>query len=120
DGGDGEGMSEEEGATGDQRGIREISSGMLAFDAEFLLEALPKLGNDNAKGEFYLTDTVGLARDAGLAVGAFPLDDWVQTEGANDRVQLARLGRELNRRIVQPCMPHRVTLLDPPPPHPAP
>ena len=39
------------------------------------LEALPRLGNDNAKGEYYLTDVVGLAREAGLAVGAFPLDD---------------------------------------------
>ena len=42
----------------EQREIREINSGILAFDAEFLAEALPRIGNDNAKGEYYLTDTV--------------------------------------------------------------
>jgi bifunctional UDP-N-acetylglucosamine pyrophosphorylase/glucosamine-1-phosphate N-acetyltransferase len=104
---------EEKDATADERGIREISSGILAFDAEFLVDALPRLGNDNAKGEYYLTDTVGLARDAGLTVGAFPIEDWMQTEGANDRVQLANLGRELNRRIVEQWMRDGVTVMDP-------
>ena len=75
DEGDVEAIVEEKDATHDQRSLHEISSGILAFDAEFLLEALPRIGNDNAKGEYYLTDTVGLARDAGLAVGAFPIDD---------------------------------------------
>ena len=113
DEGDVEAIVEEKDATHDQRGLHEISSGILAFDAEFLLDALPRIGNDNAKGEYYLTDTVGLAREAGLAVGAFPIDDWVQTEGANDRVQLARLGRELNRRIVEDWMRDGVTVMDP-------
>jgi bifunctional UDP-N-acetylglucosamine pyrophosphorylase/glucosamine-1-phosphate N-acetyltransferase len=113
DEGDVEAIIEENDATADQRSIHEISSGILAFDAEFLTEALPKLDNDNAKGEYYLTDTVGLARDAGLTVGAFPIDDWMQTEGANDRVQLANLGRELNRRIVEQWMRDGVTVMDP-------
>jgi bifunctional UDP-N-acetylglucosamine pyrophosphorylase/glucosamine-1-phosphate N-acetyltransferase len=111
--GDVEAIVEEKDANAEQRSIREISSGILAFDAEFLIEALPRLGNDNAKGEYYLTDTVGLARDAGLTVGAFPIDDWRQTEGANDRVQLAELGRELNRRIVEQWMRDGVTVMDP-------
>jgi bifunctional UDP-N-acetylglucosamine pyrophosphorylase/glucosamine-1-phosphate N-acetyltransferase len=113
DEGDVEAIVEEKDATADQRSIHEISSGILAFDAEFLGDALPRLGNDNAKGEYYLTDTVGLARDAGLTVGAFPIEDWVQTEGANDRVQLAHLGRELNRRIVEDWMREGVTVMDP-------
>jgi bifunctional UDP-N-acetylglucosamine pyrophosphorylase/glucosamine-1-phosphate N-acetyltransferase len=113
DEGDVEAIVEEKDATVDQRDIHEISSGILAFDAEFLSEALPRIGNDNAKGEYYLTDTVGLARDAGLTVGAFPIDDWMQTEGANDRVQLAHLGRELNRRIVEQWMREGVTVMDP-------
>jgi bifunctional UDP-N-acetylglucosamine pyrophosphorylase/glucosamine-1-phosphate N-acetyltransferase len=46
-------------------------------------------------------------------VGAFPIDDWMQTEGANDRVQLANLGRELNRRIVEQWMRDGVTVMDP-------
>src|SRR5262245_34695896 len=52
------GIVEERDATADERSIREISSGILAFDAGFLVEALPKVGNDNAKGEYYLTDVV--------------------------------------------------------------
>jgi len=111
--GDVEGIVEEKDATLEQREIREISSGILAFDAEFLAEALSRVGNDNAKGEYYLTDVVGLAREAGLAVGAFPLDDVMQTEGVNDRVQLAQLGRELNRRIVEGWMRDGVTVMDP-------
>ncbi|MDN4160087.1 bifunctional UDP-N-acetylglucosamine diphosphorylase/glucosamine-1-phosphate N-acetyltransferase GlmU [Nocardioides abyssi] len=104
---------EEKDATPDQRDIREINSGILAFDAGFLAEALPRIGNDNAKGEYYLTDTVQLARDAGLTVGAHPLDDVLQTEGANDRAQLAELGREMNRRIVTRWMRAGVTVMDP-------
>ncbi len=73
--GDVEAIVEEKDATAAQREIREINSGILAFDAEFLVEALPKLSNDNAKGEYYLTDTVQIARDAGLTVGAYVIDD---------------------------------------------
>jgi bifunctional UDP-N-acetylglucosamine pyrophosphorylase / glucosamine-1-phosphate N-acetyltransferase len=111
--GDVEAIVEEKDATHEQREIREISSGILAFDAAFLAEALPKIGNDNAKGEYYLTDTVQLARDAGLTVGAHTIDDVRQTEGANDRAQLAELGRELNRRIVTRWMRDGVSVMDP-------
>jgi bifunctional UDP-N-acetylglucosamine pyrophosphorylase/glucosamine-1-phosphate N-acetyltransferase len=107
------GIVEEKDATDDQRGIDEINSGILAFDAEFLVAALPRVGNDNAKGEYYLTDTVGLARADGLPVGAFPIEDWLQTEGANDRAQLAELGKELNRRLVTRWMKDGVTVMDP-------
>ena len=60
---------EEKDATAAQREIGEINSGIMAFDASFLRDALPRLSNDNAKGEYYLTDLVGLAHDAGLSVG---------------------------------------------------
>ncbi len=93
--------------------ITEINSGIMAFEAGFLVEALPRLGNDNAKGEYYLTDLVGLARDAGLMVGAHLLEDVVQTEGANDRAQLAGLGRLLNDRVVDRWMREGVTVVDP-------
>ena len=111
--GDVEGIVEERDATEEQREIREINSGILAFDAAFLAEALPKIGNDNSKGEYYLTDTVRLAREAGLTVGAFPISDVSQTEGANDRKQLAELGRLMNRRIVDRWMLEGVTVMDP-------
>ena len=104
---------EEKDASDEQRSIREINSGILAFDCEFLADAVARIDNDNAKGEYYLTDTVQLARDAGLTVTAFPVDDVWQTEGANDRAQLAALGRELNRRIVTRWMEGGVTVMDP-------
>lgn len=104
---------EEKDADVDQREIREINSGIYALDAGFLAEALPRIGNDNAKGEYYLTDVVGLAREAGLTVGAHVLDDVRQTEGANDRAQLAELGAELNRRILDRWMRAGVTVMDP-------
>ncbi len=113
DEGDVEAIVEEKEATDAQRQIAEINSGILAFDAAFLLEALPQITNDNAKGEYYLTDAVRIARDAGLTVGAFTIDDVMQTEGANDRAQLAALGRELNRRTVTQWMKDGVTVMDP-------
>jgi bifunctional UDP-N-acetylglucosamine pyrophosphorylase/glucosamine-1-phosphate N-acetyltransferase len=113
DEGDVEAIVEEKDASREQREIREINSGILAFDAEFLLQALPRISNDNAKGEYYLTDAIGIARQDGLTVGAFAIDDVMQTEGANDRVQLAELGRELNRRIVTRWMKDGVTVMDP-------
>ncbi len=113
DDGDVVAIIEEKDATPEQREIAEISSGILAFDAAFLVEALPQLGNDNAKGEYYLTDTVQIARDAGLTVGAHAIDDGWQTAGVNDREELAALGRELNRRIVSGWMRDGVSVMDP-------
>ncbi|UAL30578.1 bifunctional UDP-N-acetylglucosamine diphosphorylase/glucosamine-1-phosphate N-acetyltransferase GlmU [Nocardioides rotundus] len=111
--GDVEAIVEEKDASPIERQVREINSGIIAFDADFLLDALPRLGNDNAKGEFYLTDLVRIARDDGLTVGAHVIGDVAQTEGANDRAQLARLGRILNDRITEHWMREGVTIMDP-------
>ena len=107
------GIVEEKDATEDEAAVNEINSGILAFDAQFLDSALPRLANDNAKGEYYLTDTVALARAEGLPVGAFPIADVLQTEGANDRVQLAALAKEKNRRLLTRWMRDGVTIIDP-------
>lgn len=111
--GDVEAIVEENEATADQKEIDEINSGVLAFDAEFLASALPRIRNHNAKGEYYLTDTVQLAREDGLTVGAHLVQDVIQTEGVNDRAQLAALGRELNRRLLDRWMREGVTVMDP-------
>jgi len=108
-----EAIVEEKDATDEQRSITEINSGILAFDAVFLSDALGRIGNDNAKGEFYLTDAIALAREAGRHVGARPVEDPFEIEGANDRAQLAALGKELNRRIVTGWMREGVTVVDP-------
>ncbi len=93
--------------------VREINSGIYAFDAALLRSALARVGTDNAQGEKYLTDVVAIARDEGRRVSAHLVEDLWQTEGVNDRVQLAHLGRELNRRTVEHWMREGVTVVDP-------
>ena len=104
---------EEKDATDAQRAVREINSGIYAFDGRFLADALRRITNDNAKGEYYLTDVVAIARSDGAAVGAHVTDDVMQTEGANDRAQLATLAAHLNQRTLQHWMREGVTVVDP-------
>ena len=104
---------EQKDATEDERLIREVNSGIFAFDRGFLAEALAALDTDNAQGERYLTDVVEIARSGGRAVGARLLADGWQLEGVNDRAQLARLGAELNRRVLDRWMREGVTVVDP-------
>lgn len=93
--------------------IREINSGIYAFDCGVLRSCLARISTDNAQGEKYLTDVLGLAREAGGAVRAHVISDLWQTEGVNDRVQLATLGAEFNRRLVEHWMREGVTVVDP-------
>ena len=96
-----------------ERAICEVNSGVVAVDAKFLRDAVGRLAPSNAQGELYLTDIVSLAVEDGLPVGAHVLEDVWQTEGVNDRAQLARLGRELNRRLTTHWMSEGVTIVDP-------
>jgi len=107
------GIVEQKDATASQLEINEINSGLYAFDAVVLRKALAQVGTDNAQGEKYLTDVLAIARRKGLLVSAHLIEDLWQTEGVNDRVQLSRLGAELNRRIVEGWMRAGVTVLDP-------
>ncbi len=111
--GDVVGVVEERDATDEQRGIREINTSVYVFDAAVLRTALTKLGRDNAQGELYLTDVLALARQDGGAVRALVTDDPLSVEGVNDRVQLARLRAELNRRLLEDWMRAGVTVVDP-------
>ncbi|GAA2016090.1 bifunctional UDP-N-acetylglucosamine diphosphorylase/glucosamine-1-phosphate N-acetyltransferase GlmU [Brevibacterium samyangense] len=108
-----ESIVEEKDATDSQKAITEINSGIYAFDAQVLRESLPQVGTENAQNEKYLTDVIRIAREAGKPVAALTTDDVWQVEGANDRAQLARLGKELNRRIVDDWMRAGVTIVDP-------
>lgn len=107
------GIVEQKDATADQKAITEINSGVYAFDANFLTDSLGKLSSENAQGELYLTDLVGMARQAGRTVGALVCHDTWLVEGVNDRVQLATMAAELNRRLVRKWMREGVTMTDP-------
>jgi bifunctional UDP-N-acetylglucosamine pyrophosphorylase/glucosamine-1-phosphate N-acetyltransferase len=100
-------------ACAEERAITEINSGIYAFDAGMLRAALAQVGTDNAQGEKYLTDVVQVARESGKPVSAHVVDDPWQTEGVNDRVQLAQLGRILNERVCERHLRAGVTIIDP-------
>jgi len=93
--------------------ITEINSGIYAFDADVLREALLEVTTDNAQGEKYITDVLSIARSKGHRTSALAIEDRWEVEGANDRVQLAQLGRMLNNRILEAHMRNGVTIVDP-------
>ncbi|MGD7732886.1 bifunctional UDP-N-acetylglucosamine diphosphorylase/glucosamine-1-phosphate N-acetyltransferase GlmU [Propionibacteriaceae bacterium G57] len=104
---------EQKDATDTEAAVQEINSGIYVFDAEVLRLGLSNLDTNNAQGELYLTDVITIANREGHRVGAHIIDDLWQTEGVNDRVQLARMNAEMNRRIVEKWMRAGVTVLDP-------
>ena len=100
-------------ATDSQRAIREVNAAVYAFDAGALRWALTQLRSDNAQRELYLTDVIGILRRDGQRVRAQHVDDSALVAGVNDRVQLADLHAELNRRIVAAVQRSGVTVIDP-------
>jgi bifunctional UDP-N-acetylglucosamine pyrophosphorylase/glucosamine-1-phosphate N-acetyltransferase len=104
---------EQKDATADELAIREFNSGIYAFDAAALRDGLGRLDTENAQGELYLTDVLTHARGAGGRVGSLVIEDVWQVEGVNDRVQLAALHGELNRRTVEGWMRAGTTVVDP-------
>ena len=100
-------------ATPEQRAVREINAGVYVFDAAHLRAALATLGTDNDQGEIYLTDVVARAHSQGLSASALVVSDHWLVEGCNDRVQLAALGAELNRRVLRRWMVGGVGVTDP-------
>ena len=107
------GIVEEKDATPEQRAITEINAAVYVFDPSTLVEALGGVGRANAQGEVYLTDVVAIAHEAGKSVSAVAVEDSWTVEGCNDKVQLAALAKERNRRIVEQWMREGVTVIDP-------
>jgi bifunctional UDP-N-acetylglucosamine pyrophosphorylase/glucosamine-1-phosphate N-acetyltransferase len=100
-------------ASSDELAIREINAGTYAFDAEPLAAALRGLSNDNAQGEYYLTDVFAALREAGHSVAAHPTADFAVTMGVNNRAELASVEAEGRRRILERHMLAGVTVVDP-------
>ncbi|MFD2120019.1 bifunctional UDP-N-acetylglucosamine diphosphorylase/glucosamine-1-phosphate N-acetyltransferase GlmU [Streptomyces cirratus] len=100
-------------ATDAQRAIREINSGVFAFDGALLSDALGKVRTDNSQGEEYLTDVLGILRESGHRVGAAVGTDHRQILGINNRVQLAEARALLNARLLERAMLAGVTVVDP-------
>ena len=100
-------------ATSEQRAIREINSGIYAFDIAPLFDALRRIGSANAQGEYYLPDLVRIYRDRGLRVETVTLDDPVEILGVNSRKELAQVAQALRAARNDELMASGVTLVDP-------
>jgi bifunctional UDP-N-acetylglucosamine pyrophosphorylase/glucosamine-1-phosphate N-acetyltransferase len=104
---------EQKDADPEEQEIREINSGIYCMDSDFLFGNIRGIGNDNAQGEYYLTDLLAIAGRKGLTCLALPTADADEIMGVNDRVQLAEAGRILRRRINRDHMLNGVTIIDP-------
>ncbi|MFI8514829.1 bifunctional UDP-N-acetylglucosamine diphosphorylase/glucosamine-1-phosphate N-acetyltransferase GlmU [Streptomyces sp. NPDC085460] len=96
-----------------QLDIKEINSGVFAFDGALLAEAIKQLRTDNSQGEEYLTDVLSILREAGHRVGASVAADHREILGINNRVQLAEARTLLNQRLLHAAMTAGVTVVDP-------
>lgn len=104
---------EQKDATPEEAALHECNSGFYCFDARALFDALAQVNNNNAQGEFYLTDVLEICRNAGRAVLALTTDDATECLGVNSRLQLADATKHLQRRINRAHMAAGVTMLDP-------
>lgn len=104
---------EEKDASPEERDCREINAGIYCVAAEFLFEAVANLSNDNAQGEYYLTEIIATANARGLPCAAFTVDDPREIMGVNDRAQLAEAARIARERINNRLMLDGVTIVDP-------
>jgi len=104
---------EEKDATPQQRLIREVNTGILAVSVSRLRGWIQALDNDNAQGEYYLTDVTAMAVREGIGVDAFTVPDPQEVQGVNNRLQLAELERYYQRRQTEALLLNGVTLLDP-------
>jgi|WetSurMetagenome_2_1015567.scaffolds.fasta_scaffold54624_2 bifunctional UDP-N-acetylglucosamine pyrophosphorylase / glucosamine-1-phosphate N-acetyltransferase len=100
-------------ATAEERSLREINSGIYAFDLEPLFPALARIGSNNAQGEYYLTDLVALYGSEGRRVSSFAVPDASEVLGINSRQELAATGRRVWRARNDALMAAGVTIEDP-------
>jgi bifunctional UDP-N-acetylglucosamine pyrophosphorylase / glucosamine-1-phosphate N-acetyltransferase len=107
------GIVEDKDANARQRRIREVNTGFIAAPARPLRGWLAKVRNDNAKGEFYLTDVVALAVKDRLKVATVAAANAAEVEGANDRLQLAHMERRFQSAQAEVLLRAGVTLADP-------
>jgi len=100
-------------ATSEELAITEVNTSIYCVRLAELAPALRRLEPQNAQGEYYLTDVVEVLADAGYTVTAHPADDAAETQGVNDRHQLAAAEAELRRRTNDRLMRAGVTMVDP-------
>lgn len=111
--GDVQEIVEQKDCTLEQAAVTECNSGFYCFDIETLFAALEEVSTDNAQGEYYLTDVLGIARSQGKRVLACVAADPTECLGVNSRIQLAQATKVLQQRINEKHMAAGVTMMDP-------
>lgn len=104
---------EEKDARVEEKAVREINTGVLVCPAANLRRWLDNLGNDNAQGEYYLTDAVAMAVNDGITVHGVKATSCIEVMGINDKKQLAEVERALQERLVDELMKEGVGFADP-------
>lgn len=108
-----EAIVEQKDASADEQAIKEINSGIYCVDNALLHKYLPKLSNDNAQQEYYLTDIVKMAVADGIAIAAIEPEHTFEIEGVNNRQQLASLERTWQGKLVADLQEAGVQFADP-------
>ncbi len=104
---------EEKDADSSTKLIKEVNSGIYFVNGAELKEALGQLNNNNAQGEYYLTDVIGIMRKKGLRIGAYKIEDTEEILGVNNRYQLSQANEIMRGRISRRFMLEGVTIIDP-------
>ncbi|MDG2915587.1 bifunctional UDP-N-acetylglucosamine diphosphorylase/glucosamine-1-phosphate N-acetyltransferase GlmU [Bisgaard Taxon 10/6] len=104
---------EQKDASPEQLKITEVNTGVMVSDGASFKKWLTRLDNNNAQGEYYMTDVIGLANRDGFKVAAVKADDMMEVEGANNRLQLAALERYFQRKQAKALLLAGVSLADP-------
>lgn len=107
------GIVEQKDANPEQLAINEVNTGIMAVNGGLLKSWLSKLSNNNAQGEYYLTDIIAMAHQDGFAISTAHPHNAMEVEGANNRIQLAGLEREYQRLATESLMLAGATLRDP-------
>ena len=100
-------------ASPEQLIIKEINSGIYCFDGKLLKLALEQIDNNNAQGEYYVTDVISILKEDGYKVGAYIIEDPIEIHGVNSRVQLAFSEEIMRARTNEKFMIDGVTIIDP-------
>ena len=103
---------EQKDANEEEKAVKEINSGIYCFNGKSLREALDLIDNNNAQGEYYLTDTIYIMRDKGLKVGAYNGSTIEELMGVNSRVELSKAEEIMRKRINESHMVNGVTIID--------
>lgn len=104
---------EQKDGTLEELAVREVNAGIYCFELPLLWDLLHHVGNNNAQGEYYLTDIIGMLVDAGKTVSAYAAPEYQETLGVNSRLQLAEAERVLRQRKLEQLMTDGVSIIDP-------